>query len=117
MSNPINERIDRFERYMNDCVIGIAEELARAFEAGVGPLSRSGFFILAGVSSYFETINQYLTGQDSEGKSKPFFRQGFKAVYPATTLSDDEIGAIYKWLRCGMYHSTMPKHNTYLHRD
>jgi hypothetical protein len=127
MSDPIDERIRRFEHYMRCRLIGIAEQLAGCFASGAGPLSESGFFILSGVSSYFETINQFLTGESSEpkkgttgkrepGKSKEYFRQGFRNVYPSSPLDDDEIDAIYEWLRCGMYHSAMPKGETYLDR-
>jgi hypothetical protein len=80
-------------------------------------MSESGFFILLGVSSYFETINQFLTGEDSEGKSRPFFVAGFRAVYPSSPLNDLEIENLYKVLRCGMYHSSMPKGYTVLDRN
>jgi hypothetical protein len=117
MSDPIDQRIDRFEQHLRFRVLGIAEALAGCFERGVGSLSESGFFILSGIASYFETINQFLKGASSEGKSKQFFREGFKAVYASSPLTPEEINGIYEWLRCGLYHSTMPKRDTYLDRN
>jgi hypothetical protein len=116
VSNPLEERILRFENYMSRYILGIAENLAAHVAAGSGPLADSIYFILAGITSYFESINQFVTGDDSEGKSKQFFREGFRLVFPATTLTDPELNQIYKWLRCGMYHTAMPTTGaTYLH--
>jgi hypothetical protein len=116
VSDPLDERIRRFENYMRRYVLGIAENLAAQVAAGSGPLADSSYFILAGITSYFESINQFVTGDDSENKSKQFFREGFRLVFPATTLTDPELNQIYKWLRCGMYHTAMPTAGaTYLH--
>src|SRR5262249_28483564 len=116
VSDPLDERIRRFENYMRRYVLGIAENLAAHVTAGSGPLADSSYFILAGITSYFESINQFVTGDDSEGKSKQFFREGFRLVFPASTLTDPELNQIYKWLRCGMYHTAMPTTGpTYLH--
>ncbi len=94
MGNALDERIQRFEYHMNVHVLCIAEELARQFAGGAGPLSHSGFFILSGIASYFETVYQFITGENSErdpttkrqDRSKQFFRQGFRLVYASSPL-------------------------------
>lgn len=116
MASTLDENIDLFEQHFSKRYIGVAEELARQFKNNSGELSESGFFILSGIASYFETINQYLKGESSIGKSKLYFQEGFRAVYPNTQYTDNEIGNIYDWLRNGLYHSALPKHDTRISR-
>lgn len=115
MPNSLDERITQFEQHV-DRQIRMAEHLAEQFQENRGPFSESGFFILAGMASYFETIWQFISGTDSRNRSKKFFVAGFREVYPTCALSDSEIGEICDWLRNGMYHSSMPKHDTHLSR-
>jgi hypothetical protein len=62
------------------------------------------------VTSYFEAIWIYLTGEDSEGRSKQFFVNGFLQCFKANTAGI-EIAAkeIYKHIRCGLAHTGMLK--------
>ena len=60
------------------------------------------------VSSYFEAIWIYQTGEDSDHRSQEFFVNGFKRCF---TSKDDGIeiaaSAIYKHIRCGLAHTGM----------
>ena len=60
------------------------------------------------ISSYFEAIWIYLTGEDSDGRSKEFFFNGFGRCFSADTAGT-EIAAkeIYKHIRCGLAHTGM----------
>ncbi len=60
------------------------------------------------VTSYFEAIAIYMTGENSEGKSKPFFVNGFSQCFAAST-EGIELAAkeIYKHIRCGLAHTGM----------
>lgn len=57
---------------------------------------------------YFEGIEIYCSGQDSVGKSKEFFRQGFKRVFSPDPegehVFDEIINALYVQARCGFAH-------------
>jgi hypothetical protein len=112
----IEQMIERVELSVSVRQIGIAEFLAYEFsnEHSTSPLKESGYAVLSIMMSYFEMIEQFRTGKDSEGHSKDFFVAGFRAVYPCTTLSDDDIKDLYKWVRCGMFHSGVTKFDTHL---
>jgi hypothetical protein len=57
---------------------------------------------------YFEGIEIYFSGQDSNGRSKEFFRCGFQRVFaPAPSgahVFDEIVNAIYVHGRCGFAH-------------
>lgn len=61
--------------------------------------------------NYFEGIEIYLSGKDSDGKSKQFFKRGFKRVFSSEGYSDIEIKniteALYAQARCGFAHDGM----------
>lgn len=116
MAQTVDEKIEVFQQHFSTRFIGIAEQLGTQFENDSGPLSESGFFILSGITSYFETINQFLKGELSGGKSRQFFREGFRAVYPGTCCTDNDLNDIYDWLRNGLYHTSLPKQDTRLSR-
>jgi hypothetical protein len=114
----IDEMIDRIEMYVTKRQLGIAGVMAAEFlnESSTSPLKEAGYAILSVIVSYFEMIAQFINGEDSKNKSKPFFVQGFRAVYPTTSLSDVEIQWLYEVVRCGMYHGGMTKSGTRLSR-
>jgi hypothetical protein len=114
----VDEMIDRIEFSVTCRQLGIAEIMASEFlnECSAHPLKESGYAILSVVVSYFEMIAQFINGEDSEKKSPKFFVQGFRAVYPATPLTDDDIKKVYRVVRCGMYHGGMTKMGTHLSR-
>lgn len=63
------------------------------------------------LSSYFEVMQSYTTGQDSAGKSKDFFIKGFCQVFKSDSDGIEEAAkAIYKYIRCGLTHEGMVGH-------
>jgi hypothetical protein len=57
---------------------------------------------------YFEGIEIYFSGQDSNGRSKEYFRRGFKRVFTpdpsGAHVFDEIVNAIYVQARCGFAH-------------
>ena len=60
---------------------------------------------------YFEGIEIYLSGKDSDGKSYKFFRRGFEKVFDLAEYSEEAIKqttkGLYKQARCGFSHDGM----------
>src|SRR5579883_3418845 len=113
-----DEMIDNINLYVTRRQLGVAEHLASHFadESSTHPLKESGYAILAVVVSYFEMIAQFVSGSSSKNKSEEFFVRGFRAVYPDTPLSRDNIETLYRLVRCGMYHDGMTKAGVHLSR-
>ena len=95
-----SDLIDVFESRMRNWLIEPAKQLLKLEHGDVPAVS-----LLLG---YFEGIEIYLSGQDSKGASKEFFRRGFKRIYrPAPEnehLYDHVIDALYDQARCGVAH-------------
>lgn len=70
------------------------------------------------MTSYFEAIDAYKSGKDTNGKSKKHFIESFCHVFSSNT-SDIEKGAqeIYKYIRCGLVHEGMLGHKVNYSRD
>lgn len=68
-------------------------------------------------TNYIEGIEIYISGKDSEGKSKQFFRSGFKRIFaPVDTnvkILDLVSDSIYKALRCGFVHEGMSRNRVF----
>jgi hypothetical protein len=107
----ICEKIDAFERHVFTRQLRIAQLLAEHFTLDIGgdELSESGFAILSIGLSYFEMIEQFATGQSSDHAVRVFFEGGFARVYPVSTVAPADVSRIYYMVRCGMYHTAMPK--------
>lgn len=119
MSVTVDDMIDRLEMYVLKRQIGIAKPLADEFlnESSTSPFKESGYAILSIMVSYFEMIEQFITGQSSRRQESSFFVSGFRKVYPhASFMNDNQIRQIYAWVRCGMYHEGMTKEKTMLSR-
>ncbi|MEZ8316002.1 hypothetical protein [Vibrio splendidus] len=57
------------------------------------------------LSTYFESIECYISGRKSEGKSKNFFIQGFCRVFSSNSNGiEAAAGHFYKHVRCGLAH-------------
>ncbi|MFC7366760.1 hypothetical protein [Vreelandella zhaodongensis] len=70
------------------------------------------------LSSYFEAIWSYVSGESSEGKSRVFFKNGFCEVFKADGESCEIAArAIYKNLRCGVAHAGLPNHKVSYSRE
>jgi hypothetical protein len=114
------DKINAFEKHVLDRQLRIAQILGKHFEDNSpgDPLSESAFAILSLCLQYFEMYEQFSSGKDSSiGQSKDFFECGFKKVFPDYGLAARSIASIYKKVRCGMYHTAMPKDRCGLSRD
>ena len=59
-------------------------------------------------TNYIEGIEIYVSGRDSEGKSKEYFRRGFRRIFSLVEGHDFIVNALYSNLRCGFAHSGLP---------
>ena len=68
-------------------------------------------------TNYIEGIEIYISGKDSNRKSKEFFRKGFKRVFAPVSgseqLHDAIANALYDSLRCGFAHDGMFRKGIY----
>jgi hypothetical protein len=68
--------------------------------------------------SYFEGIWSYVTGKDSKGKSKKFFKEAFVDVFHSSRKSEQLLERVsdilYEDGRCGFFHDTMLKRRVYI---
>lgn len=70
------------------------------------------------LSSYFEAVWSYISGESSDGKSSEFFVKGFCKVFRADGGGAELAAkAIYKNLRCGVAHAGLPTHKVHYSRD
>jgi hypothetical protein len=61
------------------------------------------------LSNYFESVEIYISGEDSKNRSAEFFARGFGRVFSVQhpTLSGKIAAAIYDQARCGFAHDGM----------
>jgi hypothetical protein len=115
----ICEKINSFEQHVLDRQLRIAEILGQHFtrnEEG-DPLAQSAFAILSIGLSYFEMIEQFATGKSSKDNTADFFRRGFERVFPHSIVITNDAASLYSSMRCGMYHTAMPKDRCGLTRE
>lgn len=69
---------------------------------------------------YFEGIEIYMSGRDSIGHSKEFFRRGFQRVLTVATadlpLYDKIVEGLYGQARCGFAHDGLFRHRIFFSR-
>lgn len=99
----LSDMIDVFEDSWMGFVFSPAEKLLSYPDGDVAAMTL--------LTSYFEAIWIYLTGEDSDGKSKEFFANGFGRIFSADSPGTDIAAtAIYKHIRCGLAHTGMLTH-------
>jgi hypothetical protein len=126
-SGKLEDKIDVFEDQITGLLLQHAEALCAARYT---ERAYAGYAVLAIVSSYFEAIESYHSGESSEGKSKRFFRRGFLRVFPdlpatlqsqghssPAQLAEDVADEVYDQLRCGLFHEALVKHRLILRDD
>lgn len=68
-------------------------------------------------TNYFEAIEIYISGKDSNRKSKSFFVRGFNRVFASAPgpgfLHEAFATSLYELLRCGFAHEGTFKHGIY----
>lgn len=94
-----------YERQVNDWILRPVEILRNhQFKAANG-MSAFGILLM-----FFEPHGQYLLGMDSNRRSKKCFVAGFErfinSLGEAEKGEAPNSGLIYKWARCGLFHST-----------
>lgn len=95
-----DDLIDVFEDLWKYYILEPAKILLEKDNGGVGAMTL--------LSSYFEAIESYTSGEKSEYRSKIFFTEGFCKVFNS---KDEGIKAVaehfYKNIRCGLVHEGM----------
>ena len=104
------QKMDVFKRHVLDRQLNVARILSQHFleNRDGDPLAQSAFAIVTLGFSYFEMIEQFATGESSDGRTGVFFKNGFTRVFPDSVVAADDAKRIYKMLRNGMYHTAMP---------
>ncbi len=108
----IDDKLDVFEDQTQGWILSQAEKLLDSPDGNLASLMVT--------CSYFEMIAAFLTGEETEKKSKDSFRHGFLHVFrhigpidtqrtPGSPLIDVDkvIDWFYKQLRCGLFHEAM----------
>lgn len=72
------------------------------------------------MTGYFESIEIFITGKSSRGKSESFFKSGFSRVF-STNTADSEMfqkiaESIYDQVRCGFMHEGMFRSRVFFSR-
>jgi hypothetical protein len=104
LQNPsFTDLIDVFEDLWRSYVFAPVNMLLQAPNGDIAAMS-----ILC---SYFEAIAGYLSGKDTNGKSKKYFVQGICYVFRSDSPDIHKAAeAIYSNIRCGLAHEGMPNH-------
>lgn len=96
-SGRLVDLIDVFEDSWRSYVFGPASYLLERPDCDVAAMTL--------ITSYFEAISIYITGEDSDGRSKEFFVIGFSRCFGAGDSGIDIAAKeIYKHIRCGLAH-------------
>lgn len=67
--------------------------------------------------SYFEAIGGYISGEDTNRRSKEFFVKGFCLVFRSDSPEIAKAAeAVYKYVRCGLAHEGMVSHKVHYSR-
>jgi hypothetical protein len=68
-------------------------------------------------TNYIEGIEIYISGKDSKGRSRAFFKRSFKRIFlpvPGEPFMLDAVAdALYDSLRCGFAHESLFRNNIY----
>lgn len=108
-SPTLEDLIDVFEDRMMGWLLGPARNLMGDQIAQV-----AGFALSL---SYFEGIWSFVTGRDSQGRSKEFFRRGFLDVFGRTGTPEELLARVadvlYEDGRCGFFHDAMARGRLY----
>ncbi|GBE20092.1 MAG TPA: hypothetical protein ENG87_04575 [Candidatus Pacearchaeota archaeon] len=95
----INTKILVYEDRVKEWFLEVGRKLKQDNEAG--------FIILQVALSYIEGNQQYRKGKSSDRKSKEFFKEGMKQIFPEiikTENADTLLNMFYKQVRCGLFH-------------
>lgn len=104
LSNPsFVDLVDVFEDLWRNCVFSPTKALLTLPHRDVAAMTV--------LCSYFEAISAYITGENSDGRSKEFFVNGFCRVFRSDSAEIHKAAEhIYKYIRCGLAHEGMLSH-------
>jgi hypothetical protein len=111
LENPtLSDLIDVFEDSWRSYVLRPARTLLDSPAGDVAAMTL--------VTSYFEALWIYLTGEDSNGRSREFFVNGFTRCFSCNTAGIDLAAKeIYKHIRCGLAHTGMLTRRVHFSRE
>lgn len=108
-SPTIENLVDVFEDRMKFWFLAPAQKLTKTFDDLPASLCLQ--------MTYFEGIWSFITGEDSNGRSAEFFRNGFVTVFRGHGPSDELLGRVanvlYRDARCGFFHDGMFRDRIY----
>lgn len=103
------DMVDVFEDRMRYWLIEPAKKLLQVKHGEIAAVALA--------TNYIEGIEIYLSGEDSKGKSKKFFRRGYKRIFAAVSgsnhMQDAIADGLYEMLRCGFAHDGMFRNGIY----
>lgn len=106
--NNIDDKIEIYEKQVNGWFLKHSSNLA---------IQDGGSFVSVMIAlSYIEGVQQYKEGCSSNSRSGGFFIEGFKDIF-GNGYSDDDIRALYKEARCGLFHDGMTRGDIILKSD
>lgn len=96
-----DDLLDVFEDRQSNCLLKPAESLLHTPQDSVAAMSL--------LFTYFESIQIYISGQDSKGASQRFFIDGFLAVFGSPGIDKSQLKNMAKTMysegRCGFFHN------------
>jgi hypothetical protein len=98
--NDAFDKITIYERQVKGWFLNEADKLIRYSN------QNKGFIVLMICLSYFEGVEEYKTGQLSNGQSRQFFRNSIERIYPGQFLQN-QLNELYGEGRCGLFHNGM----------
>lgn len=104
----LDRMIDVFEDRTSGWFLNYAKQLNESDD------NHCDFAVLKLTFSYFEMIEQYLSGKESHMASPEFFKKGILKVFPHLSRLPNAsqtraLEILYENARCGFYHSGMTK--------
>jgi hypothetical protein len=109
----LEDWIDVFENRIVNWTLRQARSLLK--------ISDNDYAITQLLIPYFEGISIYLKGQDSSGRSKQFFKEGFLSVFLPGNIEKELLERIaevlYEDARCGFFHDNMIRSRIFFSLD
>lgn len=106
--NDLEDKINIYERQVKGWFLDRASKLLRG--------DKNGFIILMIAISYIEGIEEYRSGESSNGRSCEFFKRGLERIFPISENSS-QLNEFYKQVRCGLFHSGMTRNKVIISDD
>jgi len=102
----LNDKIAIYEREVKGWFLDPALRLLESDEQS--STMNNAFVIVMICMAYFEGVEQYKTGVESNRRSKECFVDSVKRIYPGR-FEKNQIEKFYEQSRCGLFHNGMTK--------